>query len=177
MNVLIRPSAAPDLEAITTIYGHYVRTSVATFELVPPSMAEMERRHAALLDKGLPWLVAESAGKVAGYAYAGPHRTRPAYDWTLEDSIYVRADCVGHGIGRALLTALVDACASLGYRQMVAVIGGGPADNPGSAALHRACGFHEVGTMRAVGWKFGRWVDSLLMQRPLGPGAGEPVNR
>jgi phosphinothricin acetyltransferase len=177
MTVLIRPSATSDLEAITAIYGHYVRTSVATFELEPPAVAEMERRRTALLDKGLPWLVAESGGQVAGYAYAGPHRTRPAYDWTVEDSIYVRADCVGHGIGRALLSALVDACAAQGYRQMVAVIGGGPADNPGSAALHRVCGFHEVGTMQAVGWKFGRWVDSLLMQRPLGPGEDEPVNR
>lgn len=177
MTAIIRPSTEADLAAITAIYAHYVRTSLATFELNPPEQAEMARRRAALLDKGLPWLVAELDGVVVGYAYAGPYRSRPAYDWTVEDSIYVRADCVGRGLGRALLAALVEACAGLGYRQMVAVVGGGPEDNPGSAALHRACGFRPIGVLEAVGWKFGRWVDSLLMQRALGAGAAESVNR
>lgn len=177
MTTLIRPSAEADLPAITAIYAHHVRTSVATFELEPPDLAEMARRRAVLLDKGLPWLVADMDGDVVGYAYAGPYRSRPAYDWTLEDSIYVRADCVGRGLGRALMEPLIARCAALGYRQMVAVIGGGPDENPGSAALHRACGFHHIGVLEAVGWKFGRWVDSLLMQRILGLGETEPVNR
>lgn len=177
MTALIRPSAETDLPAITALYAHYVATSAATFELEPPDVVEMGRRRTALLNKGLPWMVAEADGEVVGYAYAGPHRSRPAYDWTVEDSIYIRADWVGRGLGRALLTPLVETCGALGYRQMVAVIGGGPADNPGSAALHRACGFREVGVLQAVGWKLGRWVDTLLMQRPLGCGASEPVIR
>lgn len=177
MTALIRPSVEADLPAIIAIYDHHVRTSLATFELEPPDLAEMARRRAVLRDKGLPWLVAELDGAVVGYAYAGPYRSRPAYDRTLEDSIYVRADCVGRGIGRALLEPLIEQCAALGYGQMVAVIGGGPDDNPGSAALHRACGFRQIGVLEAVGWKFGRWVDSLLMQRALGPGAQAPTRR
>lgn len=176
MSALIRPSAEADLPAIAAIYAHHVRTSLATFELEPPDVEEMARRRRALVDKGLPWLVAELDGEVVGYAYAGPYRSRPAYDWTVEDSIYVRADRTGLGLGRALLLPLIDRAAALGYRQMVAVIGGG-ADNPRSVALHAACGFQPVGVLRAVGWKFGRWADSMLMQRPLGCGDGEPVNR
>lgn len=175
MSAIIRPSAEADLPAIAAIYAHHVRTSLATFELEPPAMEEMARRRHALVDKGLPWLVAELGGEVVGYAYAGPYRTRPAYDWTVEDSIYVRADCTGKGLGRALLLPLIDRAAELGYRQMVAVIGGG-ADNPRSVALHAACGFQPVGVLRAVGWKFGRWADSMLMQRPLGAGAHQPAN-
>lgn len=177
MTIVIRPSTEADLPAIAAIYAHYVTASAATFELQPPDATELGRRRAALLGKGLPWLVAECQGEVAGYAYAGPYRSRPAYDWTVEDSIYIRADRVGRGIGRALLMQLIQTCGTLGYRQMVAVIGGGPADNPGSAALHRACGFREVGVLQSVGWKLDRWVDSLLMQRPLGPGASEPAIR
>ncbi|MCR6630862.1 MAG: GNAT family N-acetyltransferase [Magnetospirillum sp.] len=174
MPTAIRPSTEADLAAI---YAHHVRTGTASFELEPPSLAEMARRRQSLLDKDLPWLVAEEDGEVVGYAYAGPYRTRPAYDWTLEDSIYVRHDRTGRGVGRALLIPLLDRAAELGYRQMVAVIGGGESDNSGSVALHRACGFRPVGLLQAVGWKFGRWVDSMLMQRPLGPGTTEPVNR
>jgi phosphinothricin acetyltransferase len=111
---------------------------------------------------------------VLGYAYAGPYRSRPAYDWTVEDSIYIRQDCQGIGVGRALLSRLIDDSAALGYRQMIAVIGDHA--NAGSVALHRACGFTPAGTLVAVGWKFGRWIDSVLMQRPLGAGAGEPVS-
>lgn len=174
MNAAIRPSAEADLPAIAAIYGHYVLTSLATFELAPPEVAEMARRRQSLLDKGLPWLVAERAGQVVGYAYAGPYRPRPAYDWTVEDSIYIRHDCAGQGLGRALLEPLIAQVTAMGYRQMVAVIGGG-GDNPGSVALHRVCGFRPVGVLDAVGWKFGRWVDSVLMQRALGAGAAEPA--
>lgn len=175
MHAVIRPSAETDMAAVTAIYAHHVLTNPATFELEPPSLAEMIQRRQALLDKGLPWLVAESGGEIVGYAYAGPHRTRPAYHWTLEDSIYIRHDHLGRGLGRALLQPLITRTAELGYRQMVAVIGGGN-DNPGSVALHRACGFHAIGIMEAVGWKFGRWIDCALMQRPLGAGGREPVN-
>lgn len=174
MTAIIRPSAEADLPAIAAIYAHHVGTSLATFEVEPPPVEEMARRRQALIGKGLPWLVAEMDGDVVGYAYAGPYRLRPAYDWTLEDSIYVRADRTGLGLGRALLVPLIGRAADLGYRQMVAVIGGG-ADNPRSVALHAACGFQPVGVLRAVGWKFGRWVDSMLMQRPLGAGAHEPI--
>lgn len=176
MSTLIRPSTEADLADIAAIYGHHVLTGTATFELVPPPVEEMARRRTAIVERGLPWLVAERDGAVAGYAYAGPYRTRPAYDWTLEDSIYIHADHTGKGLGRALLTPLIERTTQLGYRQMVAVIGGGTA-NPGSVALHQACGFHYVGVLAATGWKFGHWVDSLLMQRALGPGAAEPVNR
>ena len=175
MHTVIRPSTEADLPAIAAIYGHHVLTGTATFELVPPSVAELAARRAAILEHGLPWLVAERDGAVAGYAYAGPYRARPAYDWTVEDSIYIHPDHTGQGLGRALLEPLIEQAATRGCRQMVAVIGGGDA-NPGSVGVHRACGFHRVGVLAAVGWKFGRWVDCLLMQRALGPGAAEPVN-
>lgn len=170
MKTAIRPSTETDLPAIAAIYAHHVLTSLATFELQPPPVAEMARRRQAVIDRGLPWLVADMAGEVVGYAYAGPYRLRPAYDWTVEDSIYIRHDRTGMGLGRALMEPLIATTAERGYRQMVAVIGGG-GDNPGSVALHRACGFRPVGVLEAVGWKFGRWVDSMLMQRRLGVGA------
>lgn len=170
--VTIRPSRPEDLDAIVAIYAHHVATATATFELVPPDRTEMARRRAALVERGLPWLVAEDAdGAVLGYAYAGPYRSRPAYDWTLEDSIYLRPDAVGRGIGRALLARLIEDCATLGYRQMVAVIG--DSANAASVSLHRACGFRPVGVLTAVGRKFDRWIDTVLMQRPLGAGDGE----
>lgn len=174
--VFIRPSRDDDLGAITAIYAHHVATGTATFELAPPDVAEMARRRSALLDRGLPWLVAEGAeNALLGYAYAGPYRSRAAYDWTLEDSIYIRPDAVGRGVGRALLTRLVEDCAALGYRQMIAVIG--DSTNAASVALHRACGFVPAGRLASVGRKFDRWIDTVLMQRPLGPGDGEPVVR
>lgn len=172
---VIRPSTEADLAAVSAIYAHHVRHSPATFELEPPEQAEMARRRKLLVDKGLPWLVAEHDGEVAGYAYAGPYRTRPAYSWTLEDSIYVRHDAVGLGLGRALLEPLLEQCASLGYRQMVAVIG--DSANTGSIAVHRRCGFEPAGVLKAVGWKFGRWIDSVLMQRPLGEGDHQPATQ
>lgn len=174
MNTLvIRPAAEPDLTAVTAIYAHYVRSSLATFELEPPDEGEMARRWRNVADKGLPWLVAELGGMVGGYAYAGPYRARPAYDWTVEDSIYVRHDSVGLGVGRALMEALITRCTELGYRQMISVIG--DSANAGSIALHSACGFRPVGVLASVGWKFGRWVDSVMMQRALGKGDDEPV--
>ncbi|MBR9970926.1 GNAT family N-acetyltransferase [Magnetospirillum sulfuroxidans] len=171
--MLIRPSTTADIAAAQAIYAHHVLTGSASFELDPPAMEEMARRRAALTDKGLPWLVAETGGIVRGYAYAGPYRTRPAYDWTLEDSIYIHADARGQGIGKALLTRLLDECTALGYRQMIAVIG--DSANTGSICLHRSCGFNDAGILKAVGWKFGRWIDSVLMQKPLGDGDTQPI--
>lgn len=172
--MIIRPSSAADLPAAQAIYAHHVRTGTASFELDPPELAEMARRRSALLDRGLPWLVAENAeGAVVGYAYAGPYRTRPAYDWTLEDSIYIAPQWVGRGVGKGLLARLLDDCTALGYRQMIAVIG--DSANAGSIGLHRACGFTDAGLLKAVGWKFGRWIDSVLMQRPLGAGDRQPI--
>lgn len=170
--ITIRVATEADQGSMAAIYAHYVLNSPATFELEPPDAGEMERRRRVLADKGLPWLVAVSAdGTVTGYAYAGPYRSRPAYDWTLEDSIYIHPGHLGRGLGRALLEPLIVRCTELGYRQMVAVIG--DSANAGSIALHRACGFTPVGVLADVGWKFDRWIDSVLMQRPLGAGAGE----
>jgi len=171
--MIIRASTPADIAAAQAIYAHHVLTGTASFELAPPSLEEMARRRLALTDKGLPWLVAEQEGRLLGYAYAGPYRTRPAYDWTVEDSIYIHPDSHGQGIGKALLTRLIDECTALGYRQMVAVIG--DSANAGSVGLHRSCGFHHAGILKAVGWKFGRWIDSVLMQRSLGDGASQPI--
>lgn len=172
--MIIRPSTLADVGPAQAIYAHHVLTGTASFELVPPDGDEMARRRALLVDKGLPWLVAEDAdGSLLGYAYAGPYRTRPAYDWTLEDSIYIHPDAQGRGVGKALLSRLIAQCQDLGYRQMIAVIG--DSANAGSIGLHRACGFSDVGVLKAVGWKFGRWIDSVLMQRPLGPGESQSI--
>ena len=166
----IRPAGAADVEAIAGIYAHAVRFGTASFELEPPDAAEMARRQQTLLDGGYPYLVArEGNGPVLGYAYAGPYRARPAYRWSVENSIYVAADAQGRGIGRALLDALVAEAELRGFRQMVAVIG--DSAQTASIALHRACGFRLIGTLEAVGFKHGRWLDTVLMQRPLGPGA------
>lgn len=165
---IVRPARPDDLAAIAAIYGHHVLTGLATFELVPPSAEEMARRFAAIVEAGLPWLVAEEAGRVVGYAYAGPWRPRPAYRHTVEDSVYLAPDAQGRGIGRALLAAVIAACEAGGFRQMIAVIG--DSANAASIGLHRALGFRAVGTLQAVGFKFGRFVDTVTMQRALGPG-------
>jgi L-amino acid N-acyltransferase YncA len=167
----IRPSQPDDLAAICAIYAHHVRYGLATFEEEPPDVAELARRRAELLARGLPHLVAELDGAVAGYAYAGPYRPRPAYRHTVEDSVYLAPEHIGRGVGRALLTQLIDACTAAGYRQMIAVIG--DSANAPSIGLHAALGFREVGLLRAVGFKLGRWVDTVLMQRALGPGDTE----
>jgi L-amino acid N-acyltransferase YncA len=165
---LIRDSRDDDLAAITAIYAHYVSTSAATFETEPPDLAEMTRRRAAVLAAGLPYLIAEVDGAVAGYAYATVYRGRSAYRFTAEDSIYVHHAQVRAGVGRALLTALIEQCEARGCRQMVAVISDGVVT--GSIRLHERAGFEMAGTLRSVGFKFGRWIDTVRMQRALGEG-------
>ncbi len=166
---IIRPSRDDDIAAIAAIYGYHVLHGLASFEEAPPSAEEIGRRRAAVLERGLPYLVAERDGRVVGYCYAGPFRPRIGYRFTLEDSIYIAADEIGRGIGRALLEPLIAQCAELGYRQMVAVIGG--RETIASIRLHERLGFAHMGVLSAVGFKFGRWVDIVLMQRALGPGS------
>lgn len=168
----LRAATAADLPAVHAIYAHHVQHGLASFELEPPSLAEMTARWRTLDDGGFPYLIAEADGRLLGYAYAGPYRARPAYRHTVEDSIYLAPDAAGRGIGRALLARLIEASAARGHRQMLAVIG--DSDNAASIALHRACGFTLKAVLEAVGYKFGRWVDSVIMQRALGPGAGAP---
>jgi phosphinothricin acetyltransferase len=165
---MIRTATAADLPAITAIYAEAVGTGTASFELEAPTEAEMERRFRTLTEGGYPYLVAELDGAVAGYAYAGAHRPRPAYRFTVENSVYVAPRWQGKGVGRALLTALISACETRGFRQMIAVIG--DSANTGSLKLHAAAGFEMVGTMKSVGRKFGQWLDTPIMQRPLGLG-------
>ena len=169
MSPLIRPATFSDIPAITRIYAHAVRHGTASFELEPPDEAEISKRMKALLDGKFPYFVAEIDGKVAGYAYASLYRTRPAYRFTVEDSVYVAPDAYRRGIGKTLLMALIEACTALGFRQMVAVIG--DSDQPASIGVHKACGFEPAGNFKNIGWKFGRWLDTPLMQRALGPGA------
>lgn len=164
----IRDANDADLTAIREIYGHHVRTGAGSFEETPPDPDAFADRYADLAGKGLPYLVAETAEGLAGFAYAGPFRPRAAYRFTVEDSIYVAPDRGGQGIGRSLLTELIARCTALGYRQMVAVIG--DSANAGSIGLHRSLGFRMVGTLDCIGHKHGRWVDLVLMQRPLGDG-------
>ena len=167
-SVSIRPATSTDIPAITRIYAHSVRTGTASFELEPPDEAEMSRRMQALLTGGFPYLAAEIGGALAGYAYAGPYRPRPAYRYSVEDSIYIDPGALRKGVGRALLERLIVECERRGYRQMIAVIGDS-AQTP-SIELHRAAGFRMIGNIENVGYKFDRWLDSVLMQRALGPG-------
>lgn len=166
----IRDAAQCDIAAVTDIYAEHVRHGTATFETDPPDHAEMLRRFADLTAQRFPYFVAEHGGNVVGYAYAGPFRTRPAYRFTVEDSIYLDAGAQRQGIGRALLERLIRASTQRGARQMIAVIG--DSANTGSIALHRRCGFNDAGLLVASGFKFGRWIDTVLMQRALGEGAG-----
>jgi len=162
---LIRPATPFDIPAVTQIYEQAVRHGTATFEINPPDQMEMTRRFLALASGGFPYLVAELDGAVAGYAYAGPYRERPAYRFTVEDSIYVAPEMHRRGIGRALLSALVTESGQRGFRQMLAVIG--DQANTSSVELHRAAGFRMIGTFQNVGFKFDRWLDTVLMQREL----------
>lgn len=164
-SIVIRPLADADLPAITQIYGHYVAHSTATFELDPPGEAEMAARVAAVRALDLPYLVAEQAGTILGFAYAGAYRPRPAYRFTVEDSIYLTPGHTGKGIGHALLTAIIDHCERGPWRQMIAVVG--DSANIASVRLHRRLGFQAVGTLVNVGFKFGGWVDTVLLQRGL----------
>jgi L-amino acid N-acyltransferase YncA len=166
--VTIRPASAEDLEALREIYGWHVFNGAASFEEVPPDPAEFDRRWRHIAELGLPYLVACDPGGLLGYAYAGPYRPRSAYRFTVEDSIYLDPKATGRGIGRRLLASVIDGATAAGKRQMLAVIG--DSANQASVALHLRLGFTEVGTFRAVGFKFGRWVDSVLMQRALGAG-------
>ena len=168
----IRLSRDADVPAIAAIYAHHVETGTASFETVAPHEAEMRRRRSTLIERRYPWLVAELEGEVCGYAYAGPYRTRPAYRYSVEDSVYVRRSAQRRGIGRALLHALVRACTDLGFRQMVAIIG--DSAQVASIGLHRAAGFEMVGTLRNIGYKHDRWLDSVFMQLALGEGARTP---
>jgi phosphinothricin acetyltransferase len=166
--MLIRPAGARDAAGLAAIYGHHVLHGFGTFEEVEPGPDEMARRLAAVTDRGLPYLVAEIDGAVAGFAYASPFRARAAYRHTVEDSVYVAPERLGRGIGKALLGAVIAACEPLGLRQMVALIG--DSGNGGSIGVHRSCGFSHVGLFRSIGLKAGRWVDVVMMQRPLGEG-------
>ncbi|MEF7613932.1 N-acetyltransferase family protein [Aquincola sp. MAHUQ-54] len=169
-NLLIRPSRPDDVPAVTAVYRHAVLHGTGTFELEAPDEADMGRRREAVLANGLPWLVAERDGQVLGYAYANHFRPRRAYRFCVEDSIYLHPDAHGQGIGRLLLTELMAQCEARGARQMLAVIG--DAANAGSVGVHRSCGFEHTGVLKAVGWKFDRWLDVVMMQRALGEGAG-----
>jgi L-amino acid N-acyltransferase YncA len=170
-NVTVRPAAMHDIAAITRIYGDAVLHGTASFEIEPPDEAEMRRRQQLLIDSGYPYLVAET-DRVIGFGYAGPYRSRPAYRWSVEDSIYIAPDAQRRGIGRALLTRLIDESEHRGFRQMIAVIG--DSRQIASIELHRALGFRHVGTFASVGFKHSRWLDSVLMQRPLGLGDAAP---
>jgi L-amino acid N-acyltransferase YncA len=166
--VLIRDALEADMSAIQAIYTHHVLTGLASFEETPPSVEEMLARRQAVLGLGLPYLAAEQDGRIVGYSYASSYRPRPAYRHTIEDSVYVAEGQAGRGIGGALLSGLIARCETGPWRQMLAVIG--DSGNVGSIGLHRRFGFEPVGTLRSAGFKLGRWVDTVLMQRSLGPG-------
>jgi phosphinothricin acetyltransferase len=168
--IAIRVATPGDVPTITRIYAHAVLNGTASFEIDPPDEAEMARRLRRLTDQGYPYLVAQAGQSVVGYAYAAPYRTRPAYDWSVEDSVYIAPDAHRRGVGRALLARLIEESEQRGFRQMIAVIG--DSKQIPSIELHRALGFREIGVLGSIGFKFGRWLDTVLMQRPLGDGAG-----
>jgi L-amino acid N-acyltransferase YncA len=170
--ISIRPARPDDIAAITRIYAHAVTHGTASFELEPPNDAEMARRQQSLLAKRFPYIAAERAGVVVGYAYAGPYRDRRAYDWCVEDSIYIAPECHRQGIGRLLLTRLIAESEACGFRQMLGVIG--DSANTASIAVHAACGFRSIGNFQSIGFKHGRWLDTVLMQRALGSGDATP---
>ena len=169
---LIRPSTDADLPAITAIYAHHVLTGTGTFETEAPSVADMLARRADVLAKGLPYLVAEDAGSVVGFAYGNWFKPRPAYRFSVEDSIYLAPGQQGKGLGRLLLTELLVRCEAVGIRKVMAVIG--DSANAGSVGVHRALGFMQVGVVESCGWKFGAWRDIVIMQKTLGAGDTTP---
>jgi L-amino acid N-acyltransferase YncA len=164
----IRPGTEADVASVQAIYAHHVLTGLASFEIEPPDVDEMRRRRQAVVERGFPYLIAEIGGEVVGYAYAGPYRARPGYRFTCENSIYIRQGMQGRGIGKALLAPLIVGCEAMGMCQMIAVIG--DSANHASINLHKSLGFEMAGNLRSVGFKFGRWIDSVLMQRALGRG-------
>ena len=164
----IRPSREADLPAITAIYAHHVLHGTGTFETTPPSETEMGTRHADVLSKGLPYLVAEDAGRVLGFAYCQWFKPRPAYRYSAEDSIYMHPDAIGCGLGKQLLSELMQRAQDAGIRKLIAVIG--DSANAGSIGVHRALGFSDAGCIKSCGWKFGQWLDIVLMEKALGEG-------
>lgn len=171
----VRDAVGADLPAIHSIYAHHVCHGLASFEEVPPDIAELARRRDDIIARGLPYIVVEQAGAVRGFAYASPYRARSAYRYTVEDSVYVAHDVAGQGLGRAALSVLIARCERLGLRQMLAVIG--DSGNVASIKLHERLGFRHIGSLRSVGFKLGRWVDSVLMQRSLGAADSAPPTR
>jgi L-amino acid N-acyltransferase YncA len=165
MSVIIRAAIASDMDAIALIYSHHVNHGTGTFETEPPDREEIARRWGEVAARSLPWLVAEDSGEVVGYAYAAPYRARPAYRHTVEDSVYVRIDRIGTGLGKQLLPALITATRACGMHQMIAVIG--DSANRASINLHRRFGFQDAGVLKDVGFKFGRWLDTVFLQRSL----------
>jgi phosphinothricin acetyltransferase len=170
----IRAGLPADIPAIAAIYAHAVQHGTASWELEPPDQVEMQRRFEAIQAGGYPYLVAERAGAILGYAYAGAYRPRPAYRSTVENSIYIAPTAQGLGIGSLLLDALMLACAERGFRQMIAVIGDGTGASIGSRRLHERAGFRLIGVAEKVGFKHGRWLDQMLMQKELGEGGHTP---
>lgn len=174
MTLLIRPSNTDDCTEITAIYGHAVRHGTASWELDPPDQAEMARRREAVLAAGYPYLVAIHEGRVMGYAYASAYRPRPAYAATVEDSVYLAPEAQRQGIGTRLLAALIEECTARGYRQMIGIIGDGAGGSAGSLRLHESLGFTLVGVARNIGYKHGRWLDQMILQRSLGAAETTP---
>lgn len=172
-DLTIRPAEEGDLDGITAIYADAVTRGTASYELEPPDRDEMANRWRSLTGNGYPYLVAVRGGRVAGYAYAGPYRPRPAYRFTVENAVYIAADARRGGIGRALLVQLIETCEGLGFRQMIAVIGDGT-NHAASVGLHAALGFRRIGVIEGSGYKHGRWLDTVLMQRSLGDGKASP---
>ncbi|MFI4988381.1 MAG: GNAT family N-acetyltransferase [Alphaproteobacteria bacterium] len=173
--ILVRDAREADMAAVCRIYGHHAEHGLASFEETAPTLDELLARRAEVTRRGLPYLVAERCGGIVGFAYASPYRTRSSYRYAVEDSVYVDHAALRQGIGRALLGALIARCTALGYRQMVAVIG--DSANEGSLGAHAALGFSTIGCLPAIGFKRGRWVDCVLMQRALGPGSTAPPER
>ena len=171
VNPAIRDATAADAAAIAAIYAEHVLTGAGTYEIVPPDRLEMSRRMARVLEAGWPWLIAEVGGRIVGFCYASQIIDRAGYRYTAEDSIYVAGDSAGCGVGTALLRELVRRAAIVGFRQMIAVIGG---SEVASVALHAKLGFTPAGRLEAVGWKHGRWLDSVYMQRTIGEGSASP---
>jgi L-amino acid N-acyltransferase YncA len=168
----IRASRDPDLPAITAIYAHHVLNGTGTFETVPPTLDEMTARRADVLAKGLPFLVTEDGGQVLGYAYCQWFKPRPAYRFSAEDSIYLHPDAAGKGLGKQLLAVLCDQAQAAGIRKLIAVIG--DSANGASIGVHRSLGFEQVGVLKSCGWKFGKWLDVVLMDKTLGQGDMSP---
>ncbi len=175
MPMNLRAASDADLASITAIYAHHVLHGTGTFETEPPSLADMTQRRADVLARGLPYLVAEDAGQVLGFAYCNWFKPRPAYRYSAEDSIYVAPDAARRGVGRALLEALCKEAQAAGVRKLIAVIG--DSANDGSVGLHRACGFAPAGVIASCGWKFDRWLDIVLMDKVLGEGDSTPPTR